>query len=132
MNKGDIGMSVETLKRTADTLVEYCKTHQEAKGLDELYDPNCVSVEAQAMPGTDGREITGVDGIKGKHDWWGENFEVHGSDVQGPYLHGDDRFSVIFEIDTTNKMSGERSQMKEVAVYTTNADGKIMREEFFY
>lgn len=125
-------MSVETLKNTADTLVEYCRTQQESKGLDELYDAGAVSVEAQEMPGSGGREVVGVEAIKGKHAWWDENFEVHGGDVQGPYLHGEDRFSVIFEIDATNKMSNERSQMKEVAIYTTNADGKIVREEFFY
>ncbi|MEO0914313.1 MAG: SnoaL-like domain-containing protein [Pseudomonadota bacterium] len=125
-------MSVETLRKTADTLVEYCRTQQEEKGLEELYDANAVSVEAELMPGTESREIEGVEGIRGKHAWWNENFEVHGGDVQGPYLHGEDRFSVIFEIDATNKMSNERSQMKEVAVYTTNGDGKIVREEFFY
>ena len=32
---------------------------------------------------------------------------------------------------TTEKASGQRSQGKEVAVYTVK-DGKITREEFFY
>ena len=40
-------------------------------------------------------------------------------------------YEVIFEIDATEKASGNRTQMKEVAVYHVT-DGKISREEFFY
>ncbi|QHQ36970.1 SnoaL-like domain-containing protein [Algicella marina] len=125
-------MAREALKQTAETLVEYCRTGQEEKGLEELYAPDAVSVEPMAMPGTDSRETEGVEGIKGKHLWWSENFEVHGGDVQGPYFHGDDRFAVIFEIDATEKSSGKREKMKEVGLYTIDAAGKIRREEFFY
>lgn len=119
------------LKATAEKLVEYCKTQQEDKALAELYDPAIVSVEAASMPGMS-REASGMDAIKGKHAWWNENFEVHGGSVTGPFLHADDRFAVIFELDATNKASGERSEMKEVALYTVGGDGKIVREEFFY
>ncbi len=133
MNKTmGVKMSAETLKATAEKLVEYCKTQQEAKGLEELYDPNAVSVEASLMPGAESRETKGVEGIRGKHAWWNENFEVHGSDVDGPFLHGENQFAVTFGIDATEKASGERTQMKEVAVYTTDDAGKIVREEFFY
>lgn len=124
-------MSVDTLKAVADTLVEYCKTQQEEKGLSELYDPGAISVEAMAMPGMD-RASEGVDAIRGKHAWWNENFEVHSAEVQGPFLHADDRFAVIFSLDATNKANGERSAMQEVGLYTINAAGKIVREEFFY
>ena len=47
-------------------------------------------------------------------------------------MHGDDRFAVIFGFDVSNRQSGERTQMQEVAVYTVNDNGKIVREEFFY
>ena len=56
---------------------------------------------------------------------------MHETTAAGPYLHGTDRFSVVFGMDVTNKTSGERVQMQEVAVYTVR-DGKIVREEFFY
>ncbi len=123
-------MSADALKKTAETLAEYCRTQQEDKGLSELYDDGAVSVEMSPMPGTDSAESVGVDAIKGKHEWWGANFEVHGGGVEGPYLHGDDKFALIFEIDATEKASGQRWQMKEVAVYTVNDAGKIVREEF--
>ena len=50
--------------------------------------------------------------------------------VTGPFPH-DDRFVVIFDMDVTNKAMGQRFQMQEAALYTV-ANGKIVREEFFY
>lgn len=124
-------MSVDALTKTARTLVDYCKTQQEHKGLEELYDPAAVSVEA--MPGPDGSDPVskGIEAIRGKHAWWNGNFEVHGGTLDGPYIHGDDRFAVIFEIDATEKASGMRWQMKEVAVYEVNGSGRIVRESFY-
>ncbi len=46
-------------------------------------------------------------------------------------MHGDDRFAVIFEASGKEKATGKPFSMKEVAVYHV-ADGKIVREEFFY
>ena len=123
----------EKLVKTAKTLTKYCQTEQEAKGLDELYAQDCVSVEALDMPGGPmGREAQGLEAIRAKHDWWFANNEVHSSSTEGPFLHGDDTFSLIFEMDVTDKTSGERMQMKEVGLYNVNADGQIVREAFFY
>ncbi len=118
-----------SLSDIANTLVEACRTQNEASLLDNHYHADAVSVEAADFSGM-GRETQGVDGIKGKHEWWASNFDVHGGDVQGPFLHGEDRFAVIFSMDVTEKASGERSQMSEVAVYHV-ADDKIVREEFY-
>jgi ketosteroid isomerase-like protein len=49
----------------------------------------------------------------------------------GPYPHGDDRFAVRFVYDITQKPTGRRVMMDEVAVFTV-ANGKIVREEFYY
>ena len=98
--------------------------------LERLYAAEAVSVEASDMGGQ-GRETHGLDGIKGKHDWWDGAMEEHSTSVTGPFRHGDDRFAVIFDVDATDKKSGKRMQMQEVAVYHV-ADGKIVREEFFY
>lgn len=118
-----------TLKDIAEKLVEGCKTGTDTANLDTLYHPDAVSVEAADYTGQ-GRETAGLDGIKGKHDWWEGAFETHSAKVEGPFLHGDDRFAVIFDVDATEKASGERMPMREVAVYHV-ADGKIVREEFF-
>lgn len=122
----------DKLKQTAEALVAHCKNHTESEGLKTLYAPDAISVEAMAMPGANSAAVQGLDAIQGKHDWWDANFEVHDASVEGPMYHGEDRFSVIFGMDTTNKKSAERSQMKEVAIYTVNNDGKISKEEFFY
>jgi len=115
----------------AQTLVDICRTGQEMAGLDALYHPDAVSVEAMAMPGQQSGAVTGVAAIKAKHDWWYSAFEVHAAAVEGPYLHGEDRFALIFEMDVTERATGNRTHMREVAIYTVAA-GKITREEFFY
>jgi len=120
-----------TSREVADKLVDYCRSGETYKGLEALYAEDAVSVEAVQGPGMDSREVKGRDAIKGKHDWWYDAMEEHDSTVDGPYMHGDDQFAVIFEMDVTDKASGERTQMKEVGVYTV-ADGKIVREAFFY
>lgn len=97
-----------------------------------MYAPDCVSAEAMAMPGQDSNEVKGVDAILAKHDWWESANEVHSATAEGPFAHGSDRFNVIYEMDVTDKQSGERTQMKEVATYYVNEDGKITREEFAY
>lgn len=117
------------LKALADTLVEACRTQGEAALLENHYHADAVSVEAADFSGT-GRETKGIEGIRGKHAWWDENFEVHGGDVGGPYIHGDDKFAVTFAMDCTEKATGKRMDLKEVAIYTAK-DGKIVREEFY-
>jgi len=124
-------MSAEETRAIADQLIAYCRSGDTLTGLRELYDPAVVSVEAMAPPSAPGPATTGVDAVRGKHEWWYGAFEVHSSSVDGPYPHGDDRFALIFEIDCTEKATGRRSQMKEVGVYTVS-NGKIVREEFFY
>ncbi len=121
---------MKTLREVADELVHNCKTGNEMHGLETLYHPDAVSVEAGAPPGED-RMKAGVEAIRGKHHWFNDNFEVHSANVEGPFLHGDDRFAVIFDVDATMKSSGQRTPMREVAVYHVK-DGKITREEFFY
>jgi ketosteroid isomerase-like protein len=118
-----------TLLELANELVAGCREDRARQNLDRLYAPDAVSVEAMDMGG--GRETHGLAGIHGKHDWWEGAFTTHGLTVEGPFVHGDDRFAVIFGMDTTNKATGERTQGREVAIYHAK-DGKIVREEFFY
>jgi len=125
-------MTAETTRATADRLVSHCRAGTTQQGLTELYDPDAVSVEAMAMPGGGDRETRGVDGIRGKHEWWDSAMEVHSASAEGPFVHGDDRFAVIFEFDATERTTGKRSGMREVAIYTVDDAGKIVREEFYY
>ncbi|MEM1151860.1 MAG: nuclear transport factor 2 family protein [Pseudomonadota bacterium] len=121
---------MKSLKEVAELTVEYNNNGRMRELLDLVYADTVQSIEAGPMPdGSAG--VTGIEALKGKWDWWEGANEVHSSSAEGPMFHGDDRFSVIFEMDVTDKASGQRMQMKEVAVYTV-ADGKIVKEEFFY
>jgi len=120
------------VKDIAKALVEGCRAGgaKIRENLDTLYADDAVSVEAADMGGQ-GRETHGKPGIHGKHDWWDNAMEEHSSEVIGPFYHGENQFSVLFDVDATDKESGKRMQMKEIGVYHV-ADGKITREEFHY
>ncbi len=72
--------------------------------------------------------VKGRAALQEKHDWWEANTEVHSSSAEGPFVFGE-QFAVRYDMDVT--MDGERSQMKEVGVYTVR-DGKVADERFFY
>ena len=112
----------------ANKLVDLCRQgkNHEAKS---MYAADAVSVEAIAQPGME-REAKGLAAIQGKGEWWRANHEIHSAAVTGPWPNGD-RFIVGFQYDVTNKPSGQRMKMDEVGLYTI-ANGKIVREEFFY
>ena len=112
-------------------LVAFCKEGQNLESINTLYAPNVVSIEAAAPPGGGERVTEGIEGVRGKNQWWVEHPEIHSAFVHGPYPHGDDRFAVRFQYDITHKPSGMRMQMDEVGVFTVK-DGKVVREEFFY
>ncbi|MEM7766102.1 MAG: nuclear transport factor 2 family protein [Pseudomonadota bacterium] len=119
------------LRALAERVVASNKDGSIGALLDDAYAPNCVSAESVAMEGGPGREATGIDAIRAKWDWWESAHEVHSSTATGPFLHSDNQFGVIFEIDVTDKNSGQRMQMQELGIYTVD-NGKIVREEFFY
>jgi len=117
------------IKEIADELVAGCRENRAKANLDNLYAANAVSVEGADMG--NGRDSIGLDAIKAKHDWWESAMEMLDSSIEGPMLHGDDKFAVIFKMKAREKATGKVSEMQEVAVYHV-ADGKIAREEFYY
>ena len=110
-------------------LVELCKVGKNAEAIATLYSDDIVSVEAGAPPGASA-EVSGIAAVKGKSEWWAANHTVHSAAVEGPWPNGD-RFIVRFTYDITRLQGGQRVTMDETALYTV-ADGKIVREEFFY
>ncbi len=116
------------VREIANELVDGCRNEREAENLDRLYAADAVSVEA--IDFGEGREAHGVDAIRAKHDYWNSAFEVLDSKTSDPMPHGD-RFAVIFEVRAKNRATGEVSDMREVGLFQV-ADGKIVREEFFY
>ncbi len=113
----------------ANRLVELCRLGKNEESLTTLFADDAVSVEAVAPPGTSA-ESKGLAALKGKGEWWRANHQIHSAVLTGPWPHGD-RFVVGFEYDITFKPTGARHTMSEVGLFTV-ANGKIIREEFFY
>lgn len=121
----------QDLMQLGQTLIDLCRSGRETELQDKYYTADAVSVEAMPMP-SGSAEAPGLDAIKAKNEWWYGAHDLHEMNIEGPFVHGTDRFSVIFDIDVTQKESGERMQMREIATYHVNQDGKITREEFAY
>jgi ketosteroid isomerase-like protein len=117
------------LEEVARALVAGVREGRERENLERLYAPDAVSVEPRDAG--NGREARGLEAIRAKHAWWEENFTVHDAQVEGPFLHGDDRFAVIYAMDVEHRESGSRVATGEVGIYHV-AGGRIVREEFFY
>ncbi|NUB43442.1 nuclear transport factor 2 family protein [Fertoebacter nigrum] len=118
-----------TLSEIANELVAGCREGRVRANLQKLYAADAVSVEAIDMG--DGREIHGLAGIDAKHQWWDDENTMTGGTVEGPFLHGDSSFAVIFTAEGISKADNKPFSMHEVAIYHVK-DGKIVREEFFY
>jgi len=114
-------------EQVAQKVVELVRKQAWHEALDALYDKDIVSVEARTMDGSS-PETRGIDGVRGKVDWWLENMQVHSFKADGP-LVAHDRFVVQYDADVTDKNSKKRMQLSEVGVYTVK-NGKIVREEF--
>ncbi len=114
-------------EEVANRVVDLTRKQEWMKAVDELYADDIVSVEAFSRDG-DSTETRGLEGIRGKVDWWVGAMEVHEIKVSGPFV-AHDRFVVQYEMDFSDRSSQERRQMSEVGVYTVK-DGKIVREEF--
>lgn len=118
-----------TTQEIASDLVALCKQGKFAESGEKYWAQDVLSVEAFA-PGGGDPASRGISEARGKGKWWADNHEVHGVEVEGPYVNGD-QFVVRFKMDITQKASGQRISMDEMAVYTLK-DGKIAEERFFY
>jgi hypothetical protein len=108
-------------------LVELCNKGEYEEAARSLYAKDIVSIEPRAMGGMPA-EMKGLDAVAQKSKWWIENHEIHSAKVAGPFV-ARDTFVVRFDIDVTEKKSGQRMQGAEVGIYTVK-DGKVVREEF--
>ncbi len=118
-----------TTAEVADQLIAMCREGKFVAAVEALYADDVVSVEAVGFGGMP-RDMRGKEAVKSKNAKWFENNVMHSATVTGPFV-SPERFAVIYAFDRTNKASGERGQLSEVAVYTV-VDGKIAHEEFLY
>lgn len=113
----------------ANDLVALCKEGKFDEATEKHYAADIVSIEAAAAPGMPA-EMKGIDAIKAKGQWFMDNHEIHSATVNGPYI-AENQFAVEFKYDVTNKPSGKRMAMEEMALYTVKGD-KIVHERFYY
>ena len=110
----------------AHDLVALCQQGKFDEAGEKYWADDVVSVEAMG----DMAESHGKGAAKAKGEWWAGAHDVHGVQVEGPYVNGD-QFAVRFVMDITVKETGQRNKMDEVALYRVQ-DGKIAEERFFY
>jgi hypothetical protein len=110
----------------AGALVSLCKEGKFEEAINTHYGDNVVSVEPMGDPAT----VSGIEAVRGKMEWFHNNMEVHGVEVGGPYVNGN-QFAVHFVLDATDKNSGKRQKMDEIGLYTVEND-KIVHEIFLF
>ncbi len=115
-----------TTQEIAGDLVALCKQGQFEQAGEKYWADDVLSVEAMG----DNREVRGKAAAKAKGEGFMNSHEIHGVEVEGPYVNGD-QFVVGFKMDMTAKETGQRHTMSETALYTLK-DGKIAEERFFY
>jgi hypothetical protein len=113
----------------ANELVALCRAGRNLDAIAKLYSPKIVSIESVGTPEMPA-EMSGIDAVRRKNEWWLENNDVNSTEVNGPFIGGD-QFAVQYVFDTTSKATGQRTVISEMALYTVK-DGKIVREQFFY
>lgn len=118
-----------SVKDVANGLVERCRKGDFTGAVETFYDDDIVSVEAAGTPEYPA-ETRGKDKVRAKNEKWMENTEVHSFNVEGPFV-GDDGFAVRYTFDVTDKPSGRRTEMTEMALYKVQ-DDRITHERFFY
>ena len=116
----------QTTQQIAEDLVAMCRRGEFDASGEKYWAEDVRSLEP--MTG-EMAEIRGKAGVRGKGEWWANNHEVHGVEIEGPYLQGD-QFAVRFKMDVTPK-GAERMTLDEIGLYTIRA-GKIAEERFFY
>ncbi|WP_426165774.1 SnoaL-like domain-containing protein [Sandarakinorhabdus sp. DWP1-3-1] len=95
-------------------------------GIGEKYWSDDI-VSMEAMDGPMAR-LQGHAAVHEKGVWWNGAHEVHSVETRGPWVNGD-QFAIHWAMDVTQKESGQRIQMEEIALYTVR-DGRIVEEKF--
>jgi SnoaL-like protein len=93
---------------------------------DKFLAPGIESVEGVGVS----MAFAGKKAVLAKYRGWEADHEIHAMNVDGPWV-GATGFALRYTLDATQKSTGQRHQMEEIAVYTVK-NGKIVREEFHF
>ncbi len=121
--------AIMTTQEVANRFHELAQSGQWDQIQNELFAENAKSIEPANSPGL--KTVEGIDAIRQKGEQFGAMVEeMHGGYTSEPQVAGK-HFSVAMGMDVTMKGQG-RMKMDEIAVYEVGADGKIVKEQFFY
>ena len=116
-----------SIKDVADDFTALCKAGQLTEAGEKYWAENVRSIENMEGPM---QVAEGKAALFAKGEWWYGAHDVHSIGVHGPYINGN-QFGVRFEMDITQKETGQRMQMDEYGLYTV-VGGLITEERFFY
>jgi hypothetical protein len=119
-----------TTKEIANRLVDLCREGKFEQAQKELYSKDAESIEPAKAAAGGWHNVKGLDKIIEKGNQWQNMLEAyHGGSVTDPIVMGN-QIAMGMTMDVT--MKGQpRMNMEEVAVYEV-ADGKIVKEQFFF
>jgi len=116
-----------TTQEVAQRWAELCRKGDFKTCYEELYSPQCVSIEPQ---GAQWERAEGLEQMAQKGEKWNDSIEeVHGSEVGEP-LVAENFFTARQSMDVTYKEGG-RVNFEELSMYRVE-NGKIVSEQFFY
>lgn len=121
---------MEDLVEIGRAFVQAMRDRKGIISVDEMYAEHAQSIEAVVPPVRSFRITKGRGAIKAKRADWLLTHEIQELDVDGPYVHPPNRFGVRFRAEVTQKNTGQRMTLSEIAIYSVE-DGKIVLEEFF-
>lgn len=116
-------------QEVAEELVELYRAGRFIEAIDRLYAEDVVSGEADPPFGEE--TATGKAVVRDRHSAWLAERELHAVAIRGPYLDGSNRFAMYLRMDLTNKISGKRATVDEIAIYEVSA-GQVVQENFLY
>ncbi|MGH9556462.1 MAG: nuclear transport factor 2 family protein [Terriglobales bacterium] len=110
-------------------LVALSREGRSTEIFDRLYAEDVTTSNAADWP-TFPRETRGIQTVREMNRWWSENFEVHSMEVEGPLPNGG-QFIVLWRLEAIHKVTGKKMSIVSAGLYTV-AQGKVVREQFFY
>lgn len=114
-------------QEVANRWAELCRQGDFKTCYEELYSPQCVSIEPTGAPW---ERAEGMEQMAEKGKKWNEGLEeVHGAEIGDPIV-AENFFTARQAMDVTFKEGG-RQNFEEMSLYEVK-NGKIVREQFFY
>ena len=114
-----------TTSEVANRLYNLCNEGDFTTCYQELYSPQCQSIEA------DGTVCNGLEEMAEKGKQWNAGIEeFHGSSIGQPVISGN-YFSLPMSMQIKFKGAPAVTNFEEICVYQVK-DGKVVKEQFFY